>query len=221
MSGSLNANAGDIQHALAGARVFGNSASDIERCQTVRSKLFEKIDLPPAERGQRGQIGKLKTAGRNGELVILKYYGRPSKVITHDSFDAMVADFEYESPRTPLPLFIPMRLYLPYGIWEEKDGARILLSRDYCPLWRIRDSSSPERMNPWEWIKFKSQSWFWEDGNTPWNNKNTYSTCIKVLEDNGIRSMPLLAEVLPLVVLRDDVSGFKSAVQVLKTNRLR
>jgi hypothetical protein len=220
LSRALSSNAGDVQHALATARFFGSASSNFARCLTVRGMLFEKTDLPPAGRRQRGQVGKLKTAGRNGEHVILRSFGKPVRVITHKSADGIVASHEFVSPRTPLPLFIPMRLFLPYGVWEEPDGARILFSRDYCPLWRIREDSAPERVRPWEQIKFSSQSWYWDDGNTPWSKEKTYTACIKVLEGHRVRSMPLLVDALPIVILHGNVRNFTNAVELLKANHL-
>ena len=38
----------------------------------------------------------------------------------------------------------------------------MLFSRDYLPLWRLRDGKPPERVEPWLWIKFVKQEWFFQ-----------------------------------------------------------
>ena len=101
-------------------------------------------------------------------IFILRHFGRPTRVITHTYANSTVADFEYVSPKTALPLFIPMRLYIAYGVWTEPDGSMVLFSRDYFPLWRLREGHAPERLFPWLWIKHVEQSWYWGDSNTPW-----------------------------------------------------
>lgn len=213
---SLDTNAGDVQYALAASRLFGNRPANVLEAIEVRRRLLEENELPPMGRRERGTIGKLKTAGRNGEHVILREYGRPTRVITHKSADEIVANFEYVSPKQAIPLFIPMRLYLPYGVWTEADGAKVLFSRDYMPLWRLRDGHAPERIFPWLRIKHIEQSWFWGDENTPWSKPETYKREIVRLEAFGIRSLPLLVEALPLIVQRDDIRDFKDAVPIME-----
>ena len=36
-------------------------------------------------------------------------------------------------------IFFPLRFWMSYGIWTEADGAKVLFSRDYCPLWKIQE----------------------------------------------------------------------------------
>ena len=118
---------------------------------------------------QRGAVGKLKTVGRNGEAVILRERGRPTYVISHQAIST-VGDFEYVSPRVAPPLFVPMRLYLPYGYWTEHDGSRVIFSRDYKPMWRLRGRSI-ERVEPWLRISFVEQTHRWPRGQAPWSSK--------------------------------------------------
>lgn len=218
---SLDANAGDVQYALAVSRLTGNRPAKMFEILEVRRKLFESIELPPVHRRKRGAIGKLKALGGSGEHVILREYGRPTKVITHKSASTDVADFEYVSPRRTQSLFIPMRLYVPYGVWTEADGAKVLFSRNYKPLWRLRDGHAPERVFPWLWIQNVEQSFFWRDGNTPWSNPETYKGEMARLEAFGIRALPILVEALPLIVHRDDIGSFNEAVPVLQEKYLQ
>jgi hypothetical protein len=63
---------------------------------------------------------------------------RAVQVIT-DNRCGMCARHEITIPRTPLLPFLPHRLRLSYGVWTEPGGARVLFSRDYAPMWRLRD----------------------------------------------------------------------------------
>jgi hypothetical protein len=216
---SLEANAGDVQFALATSRLTGIHSVAPRVVVEIRRHLFELTDLPPSGRRERGAIGKLRSAGRSGEPVILRSYGRPTKGITHQSAETLLADFEYVSPKQALPLFVPMRLYVPYGVWTEKDGAKVLFSRDYKPLWRLRNGCAPDRINPWLRIEHHEETWFWSDANAPWFNKGTYEKEVTRLEAFGIRAMPVLVEALPLIVHRDDIRSFKDAVPVLEEMR--
>ena len=100
-------------------------------------------------------------------VVILRSFGRPTTVITQKNVGG-VADFEYISPRNPPLLFLPLRLYLPYGHWIETDRAKVLFSRDYKPMWRIREGMVVERLNPALWVRFREQVHYWDDNRTPW-----------------------------------------------------
>jgi hypothetical protein len=218
---SLDTNAGDVQYALAVSRLTGNRPANMFETLEVRRKLFETIELTTVHRHKRGAIGKLKAPGRNGEHVILREYGRTTRIITHKSASTEVPYFQYVSPRRTPSLFIPMRLYVPYGVWTEADGAKVLFSRNYKPLWRLRDGHAPERVFPWLWIQYVEQSHFWRDANTPWSNPDTYKGEMARLEAFGIRALPILVEALPLIVHGDDIGDFNEAVPVLQAKYLQ
>jgi hypothetical protein len=124
-----------------------------------------------------------------------------------------VADFEFVTPRVPLPLFVPARLYLAYGVWTEADGSKVLFSRDYMPLWRLRDHERPERLSPIEWINYADQSWFWTDANAPWDYPQRIGENIRRLEEFGVRGVPKLAEVLPALVFSTRALSLREKVQ--------
>jgi hypothetical protein len=106
---------------------------------------------------------------------------------------------------------------MPYGIWTEHDGSRVLFSRDYFPMWRLRKGKSPERMKPWEWIKYRERTWILPEGDMPWYNSNNFTVCLRFLEQEGIRSFPLLLDALPLIVKDNSVSGFQDAAKALQS----
>jgi hypothetical protein len=207
----------DAQFALAMANITGDRKSSLSEQLAIRAGCLRRTALPDVGRHQRGSIGKLKSPGRNGEPVILKRYGRPTYVLTHKSPDAGVADFEFVSPRHPVPLFVPMRLYLPYGAWTEKDGSRVLFSRDYKPLWRLTVGRKPNRINPWDRIKFEKQEWFWDDTETPWSSKARYDNELLRLQAFGVIGLPRLVQTLAHLVLRDDLKSIEDAVGLLRS----
>jgi hypothetical protein len=206
----------DAQFALAMANITGDRKSALAEQLAIRVGCLRQTSLPNVGPRQRGSIGKLKSPGRNGELVILKRFGRSTYVLTHKTPDAAIADFEFVSPRHPVPLFVPMRLYLPYGVWTEKNGARVLFSRDYMPLWRLSVGEKPARINPWDRIYFEKEEWFWDDTKTPWSSKARYENELKRLQDFGVAGLPRLVETLPYLILRDDLNSIGDAVDLLR-----
>ncbi|TAK49866.1 MAG: hypothetical protein EPO23_01160 [Xanthobacteraceae bacterium] len=162
----------------------------------------------------------MKTAGRNGEVVILRNFGRPTEVITHQAI-MTIADFEYVSPRAARAFFLPMRLYLPYGYWTEADGSRVLFSRDYKPMWRLRDGHPIERLDPWLRIYFHQETHLWPSNEAPWSSKELKAFLDNYLIQNKIFLLPVLADALPLLVHDRSKSSltFADAANLLKAHR--
>jgi hypothetical protein len=213
---------GDTQHALAISRLTGDRPASINEQLAIRVACWLDSALPPVGLRQRGAVGKLKSPGRMGEPVILLRFGRPCEVVTHYSI-AIVADHEYMSPRAAPRLFVPMRLYLPYGYWTEGDGARVAFSRDYNPLWRLRPDSRPERVKPWERISWKSQEHLWDDSYTPWNSTELYAQLLTELRAHKVETLPVLVDALPLLVAESTGSSlaFSDAADLLHARRTK
>jgi hypothetical protein len=128
----------------------------------------------------------------------------------------MVGDFEYITPaKNPPPFFIPGRLYLAYGMWTEADGAKVLFSRDYLPMWRLREGQKPELVDPRDWISWVEQIYFWEDISDPWNSDRRRLEEEQRLESYGVYGVPRLVAVLPVLVKNPDVGTIKAAVERL------
>jgi hypothetical protein len=108
-----------------------------------------------------------------------------------------------------------MRLYLPYGYWEEGDGAKVLFSRDYKPLWRLRLNSVPERVDPSLWVRWRKQQFLWEDASTPWRKSELRAKLEAMLVDMGVQTLPILADALPLLVNEDSLHNFAGAAELL------
>src|ERR1700719_1158728 len=84
-----------------------------------------------------------------------------------------------------------MRAELPYGVWREADGAEVLFTRDYHPIWRRAADGSVSRITspvgqvaPGRvWIHWVAQNWFFNDSNTPWHCAETRRRCEAILRD--------------------------------------
>jgi hypothetical protein len=213
---------GDVQHAMSGSRLTGDRTISLDEQIAIRVGCWRETSIPMTGPRQSGAVGRLTAPGRIGEPVILRSFGRSYEAVTHYSV-ATVADDEYASPKSAPPLFIPMQLYLPYGYWTESDGARVVFSRDYKPLWRLRPGVRPERVEPWKWIKWRSQDHLWEDAHTPWADPDVYASLLDELKANRIQTLPILADALPLLVNNTTESGleFQGAADLLRALRQR
>ncbi|HWA88626.1 MAG TPA: hypothetical protein VG889_01230 [Rhizomicrobium sp.] len=215
----LNIPNGDAQYFLSRSRLTGDHRN-LDNQIEIRLGCMMRTSLPLVGRRERGAIGTLKIRGWSSEPVILRSYGHGTTVITHRSLMG-VGNFEYISPKVPGSLFLPGRLYLPYGFWTESDGSIVLFSRDYFPLWRIRKGSSQERLNPWLRINFVKEEWFWNDGVVQLDSAELREQLKAVLEKFGITDLPILADALPLCVKQDKINNFHRALGFLRESRVQ
>ncbi|TQD33287.1 hypothetical protein ACTTAK_18320 (plasmid) [Rhodobacter capsulatus] len=217
LSQELRLAAGDVQHALMSARLFGAEAPDLRHVIEVRRRLFVQLDIPPARRGEPGWVVETKIRGRKPQPAIVRSQERAVWLITHSTDSTLVADFEITKPRHPLPMFIPLRLYLPYGVWTEGDGAEVLFSRNYCPMWRLREGQAPERLDPWERISHRATRHLWEENGINWARPNLEAEAIGLLEGRGVRTLPRLVEALPVMIGKN--CGIDDAVEELEARQ--
>jgi hypothetical protein len=209
---------GDAQFALAHSHLTGDRPASLAEQIELRLSCWRRTLLPPAAKRARGAVGILRSPGRNGEVVILRSFGTPTSVITRNNVGT-VADFEYISPRNPPPLFLPLRLYLPYGHWIEVDGAKVLFSRDYKPMWRLREGAGVERLSPSLWIRSREQVHYWGDANTPWGLVEVRHKMEALLASLGVWCLPIWADALPIAIHDDKVYDFSAALNPLLTSR--
>jgi hypothetical protein len=217
LAAALNIPDGDAQFALARSRLTGDRSSLSDQIR-IRLECFRRTKIPPKPRRTRGAIGILRAKGWKQEPVILRNFGRPTSVIAHRNVTTL-ADFEYISPKRPPDLFLPGRLYLPYGWWTEADSAKVIFSRDYFPLWRLREQEKPQRLDPWLRIRFVKQDWFWDDGELQLGSLALRERMTDVLEDFAIRELPILADALPLILHNDEIDSFADAKGPLRRSR--
>jgi hypothetical protein len=218
LASELNVPDGDAQDALADCRLTGDRFASLYDQIELRLNCWRRTILPPAAKRSRGAVGTIKSPGWNGDVIILRSFGRPTRGICEKNV-TKIADFEYVSPRNPPPMFLPVRLYLPYGYWIEQNGAKVLFARDYMPMWRIREGAPPERLEPWLWIKYHDTVFLWDENRTPWESKELSRKLENLLAEFGVQALPIWADALPLLVHDDSLDTFSDAIEPLKLSR--
>lgn len=218
LASSLRLAAGTVQHAITTARLLGTSKPNLRHAVEVRRQLFVKTDLPPSRQGEPGWVVETKVRGQKKETAIIRGTGRDVLFVMRSSGGAGLGDNEIKNPREALPLFIPWRLYFPYGFCTEENGGKVVFSRDYHPMWRIRTGRAPERLQPWEPIYNPSMQHFWGDGPIDWGNPDLESDALDLLENLGVRSMPQLVDLLPSMIHEN--LGIKESVSAAKKRHI-
>lgn len=215
ISETLNVDWSTALYAISTAHLPGIQFETLGDYEAVWLKIFQQKYGISNERKSVGSIVKLKVPGRMGNPAYLKKFGKPAELITHRSVNTCVADFEVTIPRTTIKPFIPGRLKFIYGYWTEEDGAKVLFSRDYKPLWRIREGRKPKRLLPWLWIDKCEEHWFWEDVNTPWDKRERMAEEEQRLQDFGITALPMLTDVLPELLFDSKLTTVGDAVGMM------
>lgn len=218
LAAALGISDGDAQYALSGARLTGDRPPSLADQIAIRLACFRATSMPVAGPRTPGAVGRLKSPGLDGKVVILREFGRGALVMSHGSARMLVADFEYVSPKVALPLFLPMRLYMPYGFWTEADGSQVIFSRDYKPMWRIHPDRPVERVEPWLWIQQIRQTYLWSEGEEPWDDPDLAARLQDWLVERGIWALPILADALPALVHDRDAS-MSDAARLLQEAR--
>jgi hypothetical protein len=201
---ALNVSDSEAQHVLLDSRLTGDQATFDDQF-AIRMACWQTSGLWPPS-GAAGTVVRapVSFAGPRQLAMLTADFeapsrGRPVQIIT-DNRCGICSRHEIRIPQTPLPAFLPHRLRLAYGVWTEPDGAKVLFSRDYAPMWRLRDGEPPQQVSPVEWIKFEQQEWFWEDATAPWENRGRLTEEEARLQSHGIRGLPALVDLLPLMV---------------------
>ena len=164
-----------------------------------------------------GTIVKWKASqlgNRRGAPAILLSMNGTSVYLLDDVGTAKVLRHEIIVPRMPLPAFEPMILRLPYGVWTEEDGSRVLFSREYYPLWRIPTDGHVTPEDPWRWIPYIKKELFWDDCHPPWRNRQTEQEIEWRMAQMGITGTPKLMRAVALLV-RGKARQIEDAVQLM------
>jgi hypothetical protein len=202
--------AGDLLDALIRSRFFSGSP-DPATTLAVREAMFAQNYL---DRGRQvaGTPCRIKAPGFGSTRALLVRRGESPEgvseaMIDHDLMTCVSR--ELIEHRTGC-FFIPIRFWLPYGFWTEKDGSKVLFSRDYCPLWRIQEDQAPIRDDPDRAVNFVAQSWFFDEGSFRGPLDTVMARGLDILRDNRVVSMPRLAEWVPeTLVTRKWISDLK------------
>lgn len=202
-------------YAISIAHLPGLRLESLAKYEKIWLRLMFRMGNFTGQRKTPGSLVRMKVDGRMGSPGYLRTYGRPVSLVTDVSIDTCIADFEVSFPRNPIAPFVPARLKYAYGCWLEKDGAKVLFSRDYKPLWRLREGRRPERLKPWLWIDKIHEQHFWDDVNSPWYTRKRQEEECARLHDFGITTLPKLTDVLPNVILNPDLRCVSDAVDAL------
>lgn len=203
----------DIQYVTSRARLFGSTPWPLEAQLRIRATLWRQRLFGPPDRGKAGTVVRDMAYNARTSAYLLKP-GRPS-VILVDTGVATRADFEVTTPRTPLPDFIPTRLWLPYGYWTLKDDSEILFSRDYHPLWRI-SGDQVERLDPWLWIDGKvEETHFAAPRSSVWASGDARDAALAKLAAHRIADVPRLADIMAHLI-DPDIDALGGAVARLR-----
>ena len=199
-------------HAISIAHFPGLQLESLTDYEQIWLRLMIRVCGFSGQRKTPGSIVKMKVNGRMGQPGYLRVYGRSTYLVTDVSVETGVADFEVSFPRNPIAPFIPARLKYVYGCWS---GAKVLFSRDYKPLWRLRQGRRPERLEPWLWIDKIDEQHFWSDVNPPWHTKKRQEEESARLQEFGTKALPKLTDVLPNVILNPDFHNVMDAVNAM------
>lgn len=132
---------GDILDALTRSRFFSEKA-DMETTLAVREALFA-ANYPKQGRNDVGAPCRVRAPGYDNTRALLVERGVGPEGLTHVmTDDSIIFCVSREAPAHHTGrIFVPLRFWIPYGVWTEADGSKVLFSRDYCPLWKIKDGA--------------------------------------------------------------------------------
>lgn len=202
----------DIQFVIERSRLLSAAGLGLEASLYLRAVLWRSRLFGVPGRNRPGTVVRVRSGGKPTQA-ILRFGGRPSGVI-YDRGLGEVADFEVVTPRHPLPDFVPSRLWLPYGFWGLADGSRVVFSRDYYPLWRVRDDRV-ERLDPWLWITSKvSEQWFSDGSGSAWHLDETREKALNFLNSHRVRGLPRLIDVMK-ELMEPDTHDISDAIGLL------
>ena len=186
---------GHVQYAVSRARLFRATPWSTDEHMVLRTSIWRRRVFGTPGRGKPGTIVRDKAHG-TADPAYLRYPGRPTHLLFDTGFGTR-ADFEVATPRSPLPDFVPSRIWLPYGLWHLTDGSEVVFSRDYLPMWRISNDGT-ERLAPWLWIKdIAEEKHFGSPGTAVWASGPARDHAVAYLQRHRIFELPILTDIMP------------------------
>lgn len=206
----------EVQHAVSRARLLRAAPWSIDEHMVLRTSLWRQRVFGPPGRGKPGTVVRDKAYGSKTPAY-LRYPGRPTYLLFDTGFGER-ADFEVATPRSPLPDFVPSRIWLPYGLWKLSDGSEVLFSRDYLPMWRISNHRT-ERIAPWLWIKnIVEETHFANSGTATWASGPARERAVSYLQRHHISELPRLTDIMPHL-FKPEVNSLPDGVARLYATR--
>jgi hypothetical protein len=154
----------------------------------------------------------------NGSVGIVIDAKRAIKVLSINGGIALRGREEVSPSAPVVDLQWPARLWAAYGMWTEEDGAVVLFSRDYCPLWRIKNGKVAVA-DPSERINFTSQEWFWDDTRALERSPDRVSEEAQRLKRFGVTKEPLTKWATLPMLFDSSVQASSDALNKIKAER--
>ncbi|WP_145109319.1 hypothetical protein ACN9JG_21000 (plasmid) [Cereibacter azotoformans] len=188
---------GDLCHALFRTRFFG-PVSDPAEALSVRERLFER-EFAAAQSPSLGIPCKIAAPRQGMVRAMMLDRGAGPNGLSHAVTDHGILNCVSREmlPHPARRLFVPLQFWVPYGYWVDADGAKVLFSRDYCPLWRIQEGSAPERDNPDRRVRHIEQHWFSGKGGFSGPVDRIIERGLEILREHRVVSVPQLVEWFP------------------------
>jgi hypothetical protein len=203
----------DVQYAISKARLL-NATPSIDDQLGLRTRIWRQHVFGPSGRGKLGTVVRDRAYSAN-RPAYLRRAGRPTYLLFDTGFGER-AHFEVVTPRTPLPDFVPSRLWLPYGYWRLQDGSEVIFARDYLPMWRVTQAGV-ERLDPWLWINGITATFHFTTfaATTVWGEGPARQLALDYLEKHRIFELPTLVDVMPFL-FEADVATISNGVERLR-----
>ncbi|MBE9601474.1 DUF5623 domain-containing protein [Pedobacter sp. MC2016-24] len=105
--------------------------------------------------------------------------------------------------------FKPLRLYLPYGMWDCEDGSQVLFNREFCPLWIRSKTGVVSSADPSKTIEHTNSTIYFGDRTAPYylGNKKQLENCVAILKDWKVEhKRPRILDLIPAAIAAGDIS---------------
>lgn len=134
----------------------------------------------------KGTLVYLKEAGIDG--IVFEDNSRYLELCTDRGGNVLATrnDIKVYKSQSRAKNFMPLRLYLPYGIWYKKDDTKVLFNRNYNPIWSKSPDGEISKPDPKMWVDFIDNKIFYEGTNLYWDHPKIVEIAKKVLLDWGI-----------------------------------
>ncbi len=204
LAAALGVSDSEAQYVLLASRLTGDRQFSLDDHTKIRLACWRAKGLWPLSK-HAGMVVRVRfpSAGPRRLGMLTADFDSRRKgpfQIFGDNFFGAGAREDFSVPREQLPIFIPYRLRFAYGFWTEPDGGKVLYSRDYAPMWRLRDDRPPQMLSPFEWIRHEDQEWFWEDATAPWHDRRRIDQEETRLASFGVPGLCALADLLPSIL---------------------
>jgi len=216
ISSKFDCRIGEALHAITKFGLVNTRSLSFQDLLEVRARLFDDIEFGNVKRRNSGQVGWVKSPGWKNEKVIFRCRDSNDTcyVFSNKTPNTTLAVFEYMSPKMKIPLFIPNRLFMPYGYVVDENNDKIIFSRDYVPLWRLRPNGAVSRdveicdIN----LHAKEHKFLWDEGYMPLDGEVRIKFGYELLAGFGIRCLPKLIEFLPQIINTEGYADIKSII---------